>query len=141
MGPGAAEEGVPRPRVQERAVPVVREAAAAGVGLAPLWEALVPEERGEQEAAAVGVGLAPLQGVPVPEEQVVQEAEAVGVGSAPLQGALAPEEQVGQVVVAGQRSSLLPALPLPRAPHSWRGTDLSHRWDLLLTTSPRRLGQ
>lgn len=47
MGPGAAEEGVPRPRVQERAEPVVREAAAAGVGLAP------------------------LQGVPVPEEQVV----------------------------------------------------------------------
>jgi len=93
VGPGAAEEGVPRPRVQERAEPVVREAAAAGVGLAPLWEALVPEE------------------------------------------------QVGQVVVAGQRSSLLPALPLPTAPHSWRGTDLSHRWDLLLTTSPRRLGQ
>ena len=117
MGPGAAEEGVPRPRVQERAEPVVREAAAAGVGLAPLWEALVPEERGEQEAAAVGVGFGPLQ------------------------GALAPEEQVGQVVVAGQRSSLLPALPLPTAPHSWRGTDLSHRWDLLLTTSPRRLGQ
>ena len=140
MGPGAAE-GVPRPRVQERAEPVVREAAAAGVGLAPLWEALVPEERGEQEAAAVGVGLAPLQGVPVPEEPVVQEAEAEGVGFAPLQGALAPVEQVGQVVVAGQRSSLLPALPLPTAPHSWRGTDLSHRWDLLLTTSPRRLGQ
>ena len=65
----------------------------------------------------------------------------MGVGSAPLQGALAPEEQVGQVVVAGQRSSLLPALPLPTAPHSWRGTDPSHRWDLLLTTSPRRLGQ
>ena len=74
-------------------------------------------------------------------EPVVQEAEAEGVGFAPLQGALAPEEQVGQVVVAGQRSSLLPALPLPTAPHSWRGTDLSHRWDLLLTTSPRRLGQ
>jgi len=36
-----------------------------------LWRARVREGRGEREAAAVGVGLAPLQGVPVPEEQVV----------------------------------------------------------------------
>ena len=132
---------MPRPRVQEQGEPVEQGAAAVGVGFAPLWVALVPEEPVEQEAAAVGVGFAPLWVALVPEEPVEQEAAAVGVGFAPLQGALVPEEPVEQEVVAGQRSSLLPALSLPRAPHSWRGTDLSHRWDLLLTTSPRRLGQ
>ena len=119
MGRAEAEEGVPQPRVQERGEPVVPGAVVVGVGLAALGRIQALEELGElEEEAAVGAAR-----------------------SAPQREALMPEELAVPEVVAEQRSTLLPVLPPPKAPHSWQGTDLSHRWDLSLTTSPRRLGR
>lgn len=143
VGRAEAEEGVPQPRVLERGEPVVPGAVVVGVGIAALGRIQALEELGElEEEAAVGAGPAPLPGALVPEELAVREAAAAAAArSAPLQGALAPEELAAPEVVAEQRSTLLPVLPPPKAPHSWQGTDLSHRWDLSLTTSPRRLGR
>ena len=119
VGRAEAEEGVPQPRVQERGEPVVPGAVVVGVGLAALGRIQALEELGElEEEAAVGAAR-----------------------SAPQREALMPEELAVPEVVAEQRSTLLPVLPPPKAPHSWQGTDLSHRWDLSLTTSPRRLGR
>lgn len=118
MGRAEAEEGVPQPRVLERGEPVVPGAVVVGVGLAALGRIQALEELGELEEAA-----------------------AAAARSAPQREALVPEELAAPEVVAEQRSTLLPVLPPPKAPHSWQGTDLSHRWDLSLTTSPRRLGR
>ena len=136
VGRAEAEEGVPQPRVLERGEPVVPGAVVVGVGLAALGRIQALEELGElEEEAAVGAGPAPLPGALVPE------AAAAAARSAPQREALVPEELAAPEVVAEQRSTLLPVLPPPKAPHSWQGTDLSHRWDLSLTTSPRRLGR
>ena len=141
-GRAEAEEGVPQPRVQERGEPVVPGAVVVGVGLAALGRIQALEELGElEEEAAVGAGPAPLPGALVPEELAVREAAVAAARSAPQREALVPEELAAPEVVAEQRSTLLPVLPPPKAPHSWQGTDLSHRWDLSLTTSPRRLGR
>ena len=141
-GRAEAEEGVPQPRVQERGEPVVPGAVVVGVGLAALGRIQALEELGElEEEAAVGAGPAPLPGALVPEELAVREAEVAAARSAPQREALVPEELAAREVVAEPRSTLLPVLPPPKAPHSWQGTDLSHRWDLSLTTSPRRLGR
>lgn len=142
VGRAEAEEGVPQPRVLERGEPVVPGAVVVGVGLAALGRIQALEELGElEEEAAVGAGPAPLPGALVPEELAVREAAVAAARSAPQREALVPEELAAPEVVAEQRSTLLPVLPPPKAPHSWQGTDLSHRWDLSLTTSPRRLGQ
>ena len=119
VGRAEAEEGVPQPRVQERGEPVVPGAVVVGVGLAALGRIQALEELGELE----------------------EEAAVAAARSAPQREALMPEELAVPEVVAEQRSTLLPVLPPPKAPHSWQGTDLSHRWDLSLTTSPRRLGR
>lgn len=141
-GRAEAEEGVPQPRVLERGEPVVPGAVVVGVGLAALGRIQALEELGElEEEAAVGAGPAPLPGALVPEELAVREAAVAAARSAPQREALVPEELAAPEVVAEQRSTLLPVLPPPKAPHSWQGTDLSHRWDLSLTTSPRRLGR
>ena len=138
-----AEEGVPQPRVLERGEPVVPGAVVVGVGLAALGRIQALEELEELgEEAVVGAGPAPLPGALVPEELAVREAAAAAAArSGPQRVALMPEELAAPEVVAEQRSTLLPVLPPPKAPHSWQGTDLSHRWDLSLTTSPRRLGR
>lgn len=145
VGRAEAEEGVPQPRVLERGEPVVPGAVVVGVGLAALGRIQALEELGElgelEEEAAVGAGPAPLPGALVPEELAVREAAVAAARSAPQREALVPEELAAPEVVAEQRSTLLPVLPPPKAPHSWQGTDLSHRWDLSLTTSPRRLGR
>lgn len=143
VGRAEAEEGVPQPRVLERGEPVVPGAVVVGVGIAALGRIQALEELGElEEEAAVGAGPAPLPGALVPEELAVREAAAAAAArSAPQREALMPEELAAPEVVAEQRSTLLPVLPPPKAPHSWQGTDLSHRWDLSLTTSPRRLGR
>lgn len=141
-GRAEAEEGVPQPRVQERGEPVVPGAVVVGVGIAALGRIQALEELGElEEEAVVGAGRALLPGALVPEELAVPEAAAAAARSAPQREALVPEELAAREVVAEPRSTLLPVLPPPKAPHSWRGTDLSHRWDLSLTTSPRRLGR
>lgn len=142
VGRAEAEEGVPQPRVLERGEPVVPGAVVVGVGLAALGRIQALEELGElEEEAAVGAGPAPLPGALVPEELAVREAAVAAARSAPQREALVPEGLAAPEVVAEQRSTLLPVLPPPKAPHSWQGTDLSHRWDLSLTTSPRRLGR
>lgn len=142
VGRAEAEEGVPQPRVLERGEPVVPGAVVVGVGLAALGRIQALEELGElEEEAAVGAGPAPLPGALVPEELAVREAAVAAARSAPQREALVPEELAAPEEVAEQRSTLLPVLPPPKAPHSWQGTDLSHRWDLSLTTSPRRLGR
>lgn len=142
VGRAEAEEGVPQPRVLERGEPVVPGAVVVGVGIAALGRIQALEELGElEEEAAVGAGPAPLPGALVPEELAVREAAVAAARSAPQREALVPEELAAPEVVAEQRSTLLPVLPPPKAPHSWQGTDLSHRWDLSLTTSPRRLGR
>lgn len=142
VGRAEAEEGVPQPRVLERGEPVVPGAVVVGVGIAALGRIQALEELGElEEEAAVGAGPAPLPGALVPEELAVREAAVAAARSAPQREALMPEELAAPEVVAEQRSTLLPVLPPPKAPHSWQGTDLSHRWDLSLTTSPRRLGR
>lgn len=142
VGRAEAEEGVPQPRVLERGEPVVPGAVVVGVGIAALGRIQALEELGElEEEAAVGAGPAPLPGALVPEELAVREAAVAAARSAPQREALMLEELAAPEVVAEQRSTLLPVLPPPKAPHSWQGTDLSHRWDLSLTTSPRRLGR
>lgn len=142
VGRAEAEEGVPQPRVLERGEPVVPGAVVVGVGLAALGRIQALEELGElEEEAVVGAGPAPLPGALVPVELAVREAAVAAARSAPQRVALMLEELAAPEVVAEQRSTLLPVLPPPKAPHSWQGTDLSRRWDLSLTTSPRRLGR